>query len=82
MNEPKKEGTWATNHLFGYHDDCLDGEPAVAVIEEILERGSKQVDNENVVQPFLAEVVYIRDASFGDRLAILGAMHSSVRESI
>ncbi len=52
------------------------------MIEEILERGSKQVDDKNVVQAFLAEVVYIRDASFGDGLAIMVAMHGSVRERV
>ncbi len=33
-------GTAFTNHLLSDHDDRLDAEPPVAVVEEILQRGS------------------------------------------
>ena len=47
--------------MLGYHDDRLDGELAVAVVEQVLETGTEQVDDQNVVQAFLAEVINIRD---------------------
>jgi hypothetical protein len=56
---------WAcTNHLLGNHDDSLDGETATAVVEEILERGTQQVDHKDVVKAFLAEVVDIGNAGY------------------
>ena len=54
----------ATNHLLSDHDDCLDSEPTVAMIEEILERGSEKVDDEDVVQTLLTEVVDVGDARY------------------
>jgi hypothetical protein len=48
------------NHLLGHHDDRLDGESTVAVIEEVLQRGTQQIDDKDVVKAFLAEVVDIR----------------------
>jgi len=48
-----------THHLFGYHYNSLKGEPPVAMIEEIFKRRTKQINNQDVVQAFLAEVVDI-----------------------
>ena len=50
-----------THHLLGDHDNGLDGELPVAVVEQVLQAGSEQVDDQDVVQAFLAEVVDIRD---------------------
>lgn len=35
------DGLHAGKHLFGDHDHCLDGESAVAVVEEVLEGWTK-----------------------------------------
>lgn len=52
-----------TYHLLGHHHNGLSGEPAVAVVKEILETGTEKVDNEDVVQALLAEVIDIGNAS-------------------
>lgn len=54
----------ARKHLLGDHDDCLDREPPATVIKEVLERGAKQVDHQDIVQTFLAKVVDIRNAGW------------------
>lgn len=53
----------STNHLLGNHDYSLDAEPATAVVEEVFERGTEQIDHEDVVETLLAEVVNIGDTS-------------------
>lgn len=55
--------TGSTHHLLCYHDDGLDGEFAVAVVEQVLQAGTQQVNDQDVVEALLAEVVHIRDAS-------------------
>lgn len=50
-------------HLFRHEDDSLQGEPSAADVEKVLQRGSQQVDDEDVVQTLLAKVVHIWDAS-------------------
>jgi len=57
------DGLDARQHLLGDHDYGLDGEAASAVVEEILERGSEQVNDKDVVEAFLAKVIDIGDAS-------------------
>jgi ABC-type transporter Mla MlaB component len=57
------DGLHAGKHLLGDHDDGLDGEATSAVVEEVLERGSEQVNDKNVVEAFLAKVIDIGDAS-------------------
>lgn len=52
-----------THHLLGYHHNSLCGEAAVAVIEEILQRRTEKIDNEDVVQTLLSEIVDIGNAS-------------------
>ena len=53
----------AGQHLLGDHDNGLDGEAASAVVEEVLERGSEQVNDKNVVEAFLAKVIDIGNTS-------------------
>lgn len=49
-------------HLLRHHHDGLRGELSTAVIEEIFQAGSEEIDDENIVQAFLAKVVNIGDA--------------------
>ena len=53
----------AAYHLLCHHDNGLDGEASVAVVEEVLQGWSEQVDNQDVVEALLAEVVDIWNAS-------------------
>lgn len=46
-------------HLFSNHDDGLGRKSPVADVKEIFQRWSKEVDDENVVQAFLAKVIDI-----------------------
>lgn len=57
----------ARQHLLGNHDNSLDGEAAVAVIKEVLEGRTEQVNDKNVVEAFLAEVIDIGNASCEER---------------
>jgi len=50
-------------HLFGYHDNRLDGKFPVAVVEEILQTGTEQINHQDVVEALLPEVVDIRNPS-------------------
>lgn len=52
-----------THHLLGDHDYSLDRKLPVAVVEQVLQTGTEQVDDQDVVQALLAEVVNIRDPS-------------------
>lgn len=45
---------YPTDHLIGQHQDCFDGEPPGAEVEEILQRGSQQVHHQHVVISLLA----------------------------
>lgn len=58
------DGLDAGKHLLGDHGDRLDGEATIAVVEEVLQTGAEQVNDQDVVQAFLAKVVDIWDASF------------------
>lgn len=57
-NNDKRNGT---HHLDGKHAHGLDGELAVAHVEELLEVRTQEVDDEHVVQPLLPEVVHLRN---------------------
>ena len=46
-------------HLLRDHYHGLDRKSSIAVVEEVLQARTKQVDNQYVVQAFLAEVVHI-----------------------
>ena len=48
-------------HLLGYHDNSLNGESSITVIEQIFQAGTEQVDDQDVVQALLAEIVDIGD---------------------
>lgn len=52
-----------THHLLSDHDNSLDREASVAMIEEVFQAGTEQVDNQDVVKTLLPEVVDIGDAS-------------------
>lgn len=54
--------TAATHHLLRSHAHRLDRELASAHVEQVLERGTEQVDHEHVVQAFLTKVIYLRNA--------------------
>jgi hypothetical protein len=56
-------GLYTGQHLLGDHDNGLGGEAAVAVVKEILQGRSQQVDDKNVVETFLAKVIDIGDTS-------------------
>ena len=47
--------------MLGDHHNGFDGESPVAMIEQILQTGAQQVDNQYVVQAFLAKVIDIRN---------------------
>lgn len=55
-------GRESSHHLLGGHDDGLDAELAAAHVEEILERRSKEVDDEDVVEALVAKVIDLGDA--------------------
>ena len=50
----------AAHHLFSYHYDGLDRESSVAMIKQVFKTRPEKVDDENIVEAFLAEVVDIR----------------------
>jgi hypothetical protein len=54
----------ATHHLLRRHATRLDAELSLAHVEEVLEGWSEQVNDEDVVQPFLAKVVDLGDAGW------------------
>lgn len=56
-----------THHLLGKHTRRLNAEFATAHIKQILKTGSKKVYDQNIVQPFLTEMVYLRYASYSGR---------------
>ena len=53
-----------SNHLFGYHDHSLYRKPSVAVVEQIFQGGSKEINDQDVVKTFLAEIIYIGNSSY------------------
>ena len=65
MSSRQYNNAATTYHLLGYHDDRLDRELPVAVIKQVLQAGSKQVDDQDVMQAFLAEVIDIRNPGCG-----------------
>ena len=66
-----------TYHLLGHHDDRLDGELSVAVVEEVLQTGSEKVNDENVVETLLAKVIDIRDPGCTRLVLVLNAEASN-----
>lgn len=60
---------WSTYHLLCDHDNGLEAEPPIAMIEEVFQRRAEEIDDQDVVQPFLAEVVDIGNASCDGRVS-------------
>lgn len=59
--------------LIGEQEDSLEGEFAVAKVEEVFERGTKEIKNHGVVVTFGAEPPHERDAdTAGEVLVNLG----------
>ena len=48
-----------THHLLSGHAHRLDAELAVAHVEQVLETRPREVDDEDIMEPFLPEVVYL-----------------------
>ena len=53
-----------THHLPRCHANSLYRELPPTHVEQVFEAGTQQVDDEDVVQPFLPEVVYLRDPRY------------------
>lgn len=49
------------HHLFSHLNDSLQRESPSAVVEEIFQRGAKQIDHEDIVKTLLTEIVDIRN---------------------
>lgn len=60
-----KRARAVTYHLAGGHADGLDREFAATHVEEVLETGPQEINDEDVVQAFLSKVVYLWDAGWG-----------------
>lgn len=52
----------ASHQLYGDHEDGLEGEGAVAEVEQVLQAGPQQLQHHGVVLPAWAKVVHLRDA--------------------
>ena len=52
-----------THHLFSNHHYGLDGESSVAVVKEVLETRTEEIDDEYVMEALLAKVVDVGYAS-------------------
>lgn len=55
------DSTGYTDHLLGNHNYSLDRELPVTVVEQVLQTGAQQVNDQDVVQTLLAKIVNIRD---------------------
>lgn len=64
------DGLYTGQHLLGNHDNGLDGESAVAVVEEILQGRTKEVNDKNVVEAFLAKVIDIGNTSCENKWSV------------
>ena len=56
-------GTVDPYHLLCNHYHRFGGEPSIAMVEKIFERGSKEIDDEDVMKAFLSKIIDIRNAS-------------------
>lgn len=56
--------SFASYHLFRNHHHCFGRELSVAVVKQIFERGSEEVNDKNIMEPFLSEVIDIWDPSW------------------
>lgn len=53
-----------TYHLISEHEDCLQGESSLAVVEEIFKTGTEQVYDHHVVIAFDAEPVHVWNTNY------------------
>jgi len=51
----------STYHLIGQHEDGFKRKLALAVVEQILQTGSEQIDHHDVVVSFHTKPMYIWD---------------------
>lgn len=58
-----------THHLLCYHYHSLGGESSIAVIKEVLQRWSEEVNDQDVVKALLAEIIDIRDPSYSESVS-------------
>lgn len=61
------DGLDAGNHLLSHHDGGFEGEAAAAPLKQILKRWTKEVNDENVMQAFLAKVIDTWDADASNK---------------
>lgn len=61
----------ASYHLLRHHDHRLCRKSSIAVVEKVFQRRSQEIDDEYVMEAFLAKVVDVRYAS----LTILASLH-------
>jgi hypothetical protein len=54
-------GSSGTHELVSKEEHGLDGEPAVAEVEQVLERGPQQLHHHHIVVPLLPEPLDLRD---------------------
>ena len=59
-----------THHLLSGHADRLDAELAVAHVEQVLQVGTEQVNNEDVVEALLTEVVDLGNTRYVSRARV------------
>lgn len=50
-----------SHQLYGYHEDGLQGESAVAEVEQILQAGAEELQDHGIVLPTWPEVKHLRD---------------------
>jgi hypothetical protein len=53
--------------LLRNHDNCLDGESPIAEVKEIFQAWAKEVNDQNVVESFLAKIVDIRYPGYANQ---------------
>jgi hypothetical protein len=59
-------GMTGVYHLVGDHEHGLDGELAVAHVEDVLERGSEEIDHHHVVVALLPEPSHVRKPDYAN----------------
>ena len=52
------------DHLLRYHHDSLCRKSSVTVIKQVFKRRSEEIDDEDIVEAFLAEVIDIRNTRY------------------
>ena len=55
-------GELETYHLISEHQHSLEGELSLAVIEQVLQTGSQQINNHDIVVTLDAKPVNVRDS--------------------